>query len=131
MSLLDVIVFHELLRWHHLYDQSTPAVARTSDGIIDALGTVALVVGLVALVERNGPRGNWGLRTWGGILAGAGGFNLFDGIVDHKLLGLHQVREGADNQLPYDVAWIGSALLVLIIGLMLIRGADRTTGPNP
>jgi len=27
-----------------------------------------------------------------GILLGAGGFNLYDGIVQHELLGLHQVR---------------------------------------
>jgi uncharacterized membrane protein len=32
------------------------------------------------------------LLAWGGILAGFGGFNLFDGVVDHKLLRQHQIR---------------------------------------
>jgi uncharacterized membrane protein len=28
----------------------------------------------------------------GGLLLGAGGFQLYDGIVQHMLLGLHQIR---------------------------------------
>jgi uncharacterized membrane protein len=59
----------------------------------------------------------------GGHPAGAGGFNLYDGIVQHKLLGLHQVRAGASDNLPYDVAFVGLAAVVLLAGLLLLRAA--------
>lgn len=57
-----------------------------------------------------------------GILVGAGGFNLYDGIVQHKLLDLHQVRAGAPDNLPYDLAFVGLATVVLLAGLLLLRG---------
>ena len=65
-------------------------------------------------------------RLAGAILIGAGGFNLYDGTVQHKLLGLHQVREHARDQLPYDLAFIGLAAALLAIGLALLRGRARS-----
>ena len=56
-----------------------------------------------------------------GILLGAGGFNLYDGTIQHKLLGLHQVRAGAPNNLPYDLVFIGLAAVMLLGGLLLLR----------
>jgi uncharacterized membrane protein len=61
-------------------------------------------------------------RVVAGILVGAGGFNLYDGIVQHKLLDLHQVRAGAPDNLPYDLAFVGLATVVLLAGLLLLRG---------
>jgi uncharacterized membrane protein len=58
-----------------------------------------------------------------GILVGAGGFNLYDGTIQHKLLGLHQVRAGAPNNLPYDLVFIAIAAVVLVAGLLLLRVA--------
>jgi uncharacterized membrane protein len=65
-----------------------------------------------------------------GILLGAGGFNLYDGIVQHKLLGLHQVRAGASNNLPYDLVFIGVAAVVLLAGLLLLRWPVRPEPPS-
>ncbi len=31
-AFLDETVFHQLLHWHHFYDQSTPAVGLVSEG---------------------------------------------------------------------------------------------------
>ena len=58
-----------------------------------------------------------------GILLGMGGFNLYDGIVQHKLLQLHPVREGVEHVLPYDLAFNGIALLLLVAGWLVWRGA--------
>jgi uncharacterized membrane protein len=67
-----------------------------------------------------------------GILVGAGGFNLYDGIVQHKLLGLHQVRAGAADNLLYDVAFVGLAAVILLAGLLLLRlPGGRLTGRRP
>ncbi len=63
----------------------------------------------------------WQRSWWGGLLAGAGGFNLYDGTVQHKLLGLHEVREAAADDVPYDVAFLAGAAIVLAAGAVTLR----------
>ena len=106
---LDEIVLHQLLRWHHFYDRSSQAAGLIADGIFHLGSTTALVIGLVLLVQRwrTGPGP---LRqAVAGILLGAGGFNLYDGTIQHKLLGLHQVRAGRPTTFP--TTWCLSAWL--------------------
>jgi uncharacterized membrane protein len=120
---LDEIVLHQLLRWHHLYDRGSQAAGLISDGIFHLGSTAALVIGLVLLVQRWRSGGAPLRQAVAGILLGAGGFNLYDGIIQHKLLGLHQVRAGAPNNLPYDLVFIGLAAVALLAGLLLLRVA--------
>ena len=56
--------------------------------------------------------------AWAGFVLGLGVFQLFDGVVDHKLLRLHQIRYGVDL-LSYDLAWNGIALVLLVFGAAL------------
>jgi uncharacterized membrane protein len=58
-----------------------------------------------------------------GFVVGLGAFQLFDGLVDHKLLRLHQIRY-VDNVLPYDIAWNSFAIIVLTIGLIMMKKAS-------
>ncbi|WP_375231953.1 DUF2243 domain-containing protein [Streptomyces sp. NWU339] len=51
-----------------------------------------------------------------GFFLNLGIFQLFDGIVDHKLLRLHQIRCGVDVT-PYDWAWNIAGLVLLLIGV--------------
>jgi uncharacterized membrane protein len=126
---VDQVVFHQLLRWHTYYVRSGLDVGLISDGIFHAVMTGVLGTGLVWLVRTaRVARPGRGL-VYGGVLAGAGGFNLFDGVVDHKILRVHPVREGVEDLLPYDVAWIGSAALVLLLGLVLLR-RERARHPG-
>jgi uncharacterized membrane protein len=125
---LDEILFHQLLHWHHLYDRSQLGAGLVSDGLLVLLATIAMVVGLVVLVEREGAMDSWGRRTWGLLLAGVGGFNLFDGVVDHKLLRLHQIRGGVPDLLPYDAGWIAGSLVLLAVGIAVARRSVRQTG---
>ncbi len=115
---VDEIVFHQLLQWHRFYDLATPAVGVVSDGLLHAAGLVAVVAGLfgVADLRRRGAFSS--AYGWAGGLIGAGGFQLFDGIVDHKLLRVHQVRYGVDL-LPYDLVWNAAGLAVLTVGVAL------------
>ena len=125
---LDEIVLHQLLRWHHLYDRGSQAAGLIADGIFHLGSTATLVIGLVLLVQR-WHTGRSPLRqAAGGILVGAGGFNLYDGLIQHKLLGLHQVRAGAPNNLPYDLVFIGLAAVMLLAGFILLRvtGSPRS-----
>ena len=59
------------------------------------------------------------------MAGGAGFFQLYDGLVQHKLLGLHQIRYGVDL-LPYDVVWIVIAAALLVAGLVLVATTNRT-----
>ncbi len=120
---VDQVVFHQVLRWHTFYVRSGLDVGLVSDGIFHALMTGILGAALVWLVRRARASHPSPRLLTGGVLAGAGGFNLFDGVVDHKILQVHPVREGVEDLLPYDVAWIGSAALVLAVGLLLLRSA--------
>lgn len=132
---LDEAVFHQLLDWHHFVELApagppVPPGARrvglVADGLFHLVSTLALAAGLVGLLGGREPVGAGGRRrVAGAVLAGAGGFNLYDGVVQHKLLGLHPVRRGVVDQLPYDVAWIGAALLILVAGLALLRPRPR------
>lgn len=50
-----------------------------------------------------------------------GGFNLYDGIIQHKILQLHPVREGVVSLFWYDVTWNGMALGLLLGGWLWWR----------
>jgi uncharacterized membrane protein len=125
-AFVDETVFHQLLHWHHFYDRSTPAAGLVSDGIFHAFGWIALVAGLFlyADLQRGGAvaRGRW----WGGLLAGAGGFQLYDGTVQHKVLRLHQIRYGVDL-VGYDLAWNVAAVVLLVGGVALLRRRPERT----
>ena len=126
---VDETVFHQLLHWHHFYDRSTPTAGLVSDGLFHAVSWFATVAGLVLLVDvrRRGrvAAGRW----WGGLLVGAGGFQLYDGTVQHKLLGLHQIRYGVDLA-PYDWTWNVLAVVLVAAGAALLARA-RTTAARP
>lgn len=124
MAGVDEIIFHQLLGWHHFYDRATPAIGLLSDGVLHALELVALVAGFFLLADLLRRKVYDHAHGRAAFLLGAGGFQLFDGIVDHKLLRLHQIRY-VDNVLPYDVAWILSALALLLVGFCLLAAARR------
>lgn len=124
MAGLDEIVFHQLLGWHHLYDGSTSEVALLSDGLLHAAELALLVAGAVLLGRLGHRRVLHAESAWAGVLLGMGGFQLFDGIVVHKVLGLHQIRYGVDL-LPYDLAWNAAAVVLLLLGGLLTRRARR------
>jgi uncharacterized membrane protein len=129
MGAIDEIVFHQLLHWHHFYDRASGAVGLVSDGILHAATWSATVAGLALLADLRRRRAFAPVRWWGAVLLGAGGFQLWDGVVDHKVLRVHQIRYGVD--LPgYDAAWIAGGMLLVAAGVvLLVRG--RSPAPPP
>lgn len=123
-AFVDETVFHQLLHWHHFYDKSTTDVGLVSDGLFHAFGWFAVVIGLVMVADLTRRAGLSARGLVGGILLGAGAFQLYDGTVQHKLLGLHQIRYHVDL-LPYDWTWNGLAVLMLLVGVWLLRTALR------
>ena len=121
---IDEIVFHQLLHWHHFYDRASGAAGLVSDGLLHAATVSAAVAGLALLADarRRGPFP--AVLWWGAVLTGAGAFQLWDGVVDHKLLRVHQVRYGVDLT-GYDLAWNASAVVLLAAGAALRLRARR------
>lgn len=127
IAFVDETVFHQLLGWHHFYDRATTEIGLVSDGLFHAVGFFAVVAGLFVFadVRRRGPVG-W--RRWtGGVLVGAGAFQLYDGTVQHKLLGLHQIRYDV-ALLPYDLTWNSLAVVMIGIGAGLLLAPRQRAG---
>ena len=119
VAFVDEAVFHQLLHWHHFYDKSTLEAGLVSDGLFHAFGFFAVVAGLFLFAElRRRATLRWP-RWIGGVLVGAGAFQLYDGLVQHKLLGLHQIRYGVDLA-PYDVTWNVLAAHLIVVGSVLV-----------
>lgn len=125
MAAVDEIVFHQILGWHHFYDRSTPAVGLASDGLLHTAELLVLVAGFALFADLRRRNAFAGRHFRAALLLGAGGFQLFDGLVNHKVLRIHQVRYDVDT-LPYDLAWNGAALVLLLVGALLWARARRT-----
>lgn len=127
MAAVDEIIFHQILAWHHFFDWGTPAFSLFSDGLLHAAELIALVAGAFMLHNLLRLLTLCRVSAWSGFFTGLGGFQLFDGIVDHKLLRLHQIRY-VDNLLMYDLMWNSAGLLMLLVGWLLYRRSKSAAG---
>ena len=125
-ALLDVLVFHLILQWHHLL--SSRYTPQTLDGLrtniyFDGLFSLAMVgvmlvgAGMVWRALNRATEPHSALRAVGSLLVGVGAFNLFDGIVDHYLLDAHDVVHGTQAFNPH---WVGASLLLLGVGILVM-----------
>ncbi|MCX2927308.1 DUF2243 domain-containing protein [Streptomyces sp. NEAU-W12] len=124
MAAVDEIVFHQILHWHHFYDRSTSGVGLVSDGLLHTAELLALVAGFFLFADLRRRRALSPAHARGGFFLGLGAFQVFDGVVDHKLLRLHQIRYGVDLT-PYDWAWNLAGLALLLVGLGVVVRAGR------
>ena len=130
---VDGILLHQILDWHHLLSARTGDIRLNmlADGLFHLLCLILVIAG-VALLVRAAPQAppDRGRRAFGWMLAGWGWFNLVEGIIDHQILGIHHVVEYADNKLPYDLAFLASGVILMLIGGALIRAGGKDTLPR-
>nr|WP_195891649.1 DUF2243 domain-containing protein [Bacillus ndiopicus] len=119
VAFIDEVVFHQLLQWHHFYDKSTAKIGLISDGLFHAFSFFATIGSAFLLADLHRKHGFWLKRWLGGVFLGAGAFQLYDGIIQHKFMKLHQIRYNVDI-IPYDIAWNVIASLLIIIGIVLL-----------
>ena len=132
-ALLDVIVIHGILQWHHLMSDLVPpttveALERnlTADAVFQLIAWVLTAVA-IALLWRRSRRADAGAsvsdrRLLGSVLIGWAAFNLLDGVVVHYALRWHHVRGGSDA-LVSDIAFFAVSVLVAFAGWMLVGRA--------
>ncbi|MFD1858696.1 DUF2243 domain-containing protein [Aeromicrobium camelliae] len=118
-SMIDLFIFHLWLQWHHFYDRSTPHVGLIADGFFHAVGWFITVAGLFLLADARRRGGVHWPRWIGAVLSGVGAFQLLDGVLNHQILRIHQIRYGVDLLL-YDTIWIGTAIAALLVGLLVL-----------
>ncbi|UOQ66955.1 DUF2243 domain-containing protein [Hymenobacter volaticus] len=133
---VDGIVLHQILQWHNMLSNQLPpdtlVAAKVNmywDGVFHAAVWIMTAIGL-RMLWSVGNRHDvpWSGRTFmGALLLGWGLFNVVEGIIDHQLLGLHHVQEYATNKLPWDLAFLGFGLLLLLSGWSLIRAGRHDT----
>ena len=124
VTFIDDAVFHQLLHWHHFYDKATTEIGLISDGLFHAFSWFATIGSLFIFAYLRRRNALWLTRWTGGVLLGGGVFQLYDGIIQHKLMRIHQIRYNVDI-LPYDFAWNISAIAVIAIGISLIARTQR------
>ncbi|BCL16940.1 DUF2243 domain-containing protein [Micromonospora sagamiensis] len=145
----DGILLHQVLQWHHMLSatgsdnagireypvDTVPGLRMNTlwDGIFHVVTWVAVLAGLALLharVTRSRSR-LWRSRTlWGWALVGWGLFNLVEGVVDHHLLGIHHVREGA-HRLWWDLGFLALGAVLVAGGWLLQRGGDGSRDDLP
>ncbi|GGH50506.1 DUF2243 domain-containing protein [Microbacterium album] len=125
----DEVVFHQLLRWHHFYDLGTTAAGLISDGLFHAFSWFATIAGLFLLADLRRTGSLWWRRWIGGVLTGAGAFQLYDGTIQHKVMRIHQIRY-VDDLLPYDLTWNLIAVVLLAAGIGLLLATRRRARPG-
>ncbi len=118
VAFVDETVFHQLLHWHHFYDKSTTDIGLISDGLFHAFSWFATVMGLFMLADLRRKNVFWLKRWWGGLMIGSGGFQLYDGTIQHKLLRIHQIKY-VDHVIYYDLVWNAIAIIMILNGFFL------------
>lgn len=134
---VDGILLHMILRWHHMLSNVVPPdtmagmhTNMTWDGIFHALTWCITLAGIFML--WNAARQLSDVRELpstkalsGAMITGWGLFNLVEGIIDHHLLALHNVKE-VPNPLPWNIGFllIGGALMI-IVGWTLMQAEER------
>lgn len=136
---IDGILFHQLFQFHNMlsgaeYYPKTGLPPETLvvnmeinmfwDGLFHTFTWLMTVAGLT-LLWRAGQRSDvpWSTRALiGGLVLGWGLFNLVEGIIDHHILHIHHVTEAA-NHLVWDLAFLGSGVLLSVIGIAVMTTA--------
>jgi uncharacterized membrane protein len=142
-GLIDGVVLHQLLQWHHMltdYDGGTFSAATVggledntlADGLFHVGAIVVLLVGLLLLWRRFGAAGRPvpAGPLIGLLLAGWGLFDVVEGLVDHQILGVHHVRDDVATKWPYDLAFLVFGAALFAFGWWLYRRAETRLSPS-
>jgi len=135
-GLIDGIVLHQLLQWHHMVsdtaDHPTDTLAgleanTVGDGFFHLLTWVILVTAMTLTVrawQRRELAPPWRVHL-GLLLAGWGVFNVVEGLIDHQILGIHHVRDDLGGPIGWDIGFLIFGALLIAGGLALRSSGER------
>jgi uncharacterized membrane protein len=131
---VDGIVLHQIAQWHNMLSNIVPPhtmdtmrVNMMWDGLFHALTWSVTLVGILLLRRAASARAAVpSLQVFTGqLILGWGVFNLVEGIIDHQILGIHNVRE-VPNYTVYNLTFLGiGGLLFILLGWMFMQAGRR------
>ena len=134
---IDGILFHQILQWHEMISNKIPPVTYITksvnmfwDGIFHAFTLLVTITGIILLwklLKRKNIDHSGNLLI-GGLLLGFGLFNLLEGIADHELLKLHNVREVTADKEVWNFSFLAISVILIILGLMISRQKKQDDG---
>jgi uncharacterized membrane protein len=138
-GLLDFLLLHLILQWHHMISSRVPPVGLEAlqenifwDGIGQAAMWIIVFAGVFFLLGA--ARNSGGLPSalptrlafLGYFVIGWGVFNFLDGVVNHHLLGLHNVREDVPNVMAWNLGFLLVAgILLPLAGWWMVRAGQK------
>ena len=133
---VDGIVLHQIAQWHSMLSNLVPPhtmdtmrVNMRWDGLFHALTWLVTLVGILRLRSAAAARVTIPslLAFVGQLILGWGMFNLIEGLIDHHILGIHNVRE-VPNAMVYNLTFLAVAgVLFILLGWLLMRAGSRAS----
>lgn len=127
---IDGIFLHQILQWHEMLSAKLPptnyvnkSVNMFWDGIFHAFTLLVTLIGIVQLWKllRRNDINRSGYLFSGGLLIGWSVFNVVEGIIDHHLLGLHNVREVASRPEAWNFYFLSFSFLLMLAGYLIAK----------
>ncbi|WP_204743337.1 DUF2243 domain-containing protein [Pseudocnuella soli] len=127
---VDGILLHQILQWHEMLSAKIPpdtlvnkSVNMFWDGIFHAFCLLVVLTGMVMLwrVSKRQDADRSGYLLAGGLLCGWGVFNIVEGILDHQVLKLHNVREVSSSPEAWNFGFLGFSIILLGVGWALMQ----------
>lgn len=126
----DGIVLHQILQWHEMVSAKVPpdtlvnkSVNMFWDGIFHAYALLTTLLGVYLLfnVLHRTRVVRAGRLLGGAMLSGWGIFNLIEGLINHQILGLHNVYEYSVHRNLYNWGFLMSGGLLFWSGWLFSR----------
>ncbi len=140
-GLIDIIIFHAILQWHHTSSHiiipNTIESLQTNllhDGLFLSFSLIITIAGVILLWHASSSNTKNSLlsskRSFIGlVLIGFGGFNTIEGIINHLVLEMHHVIDAA-NPLAFDLTFlVVGGLAFLAAGGLLLRSRKAQLKP--
>lgn len=127
---IDGIFFHQILQWHEMLSNKLPPVTLMNksvnmfwDGIFHAFCLIVAIIGICLMFRLLLRKDIIVTKTAfnGGLILGWGIFNIVEGIIDHQILKLHNLREITTNVLAWNYGFLAFAVVLILIGSLMIK----------
>jgi uncharacterized membrane protein len=126
---IDGIALHQILQWHEMLSNKLPPVNLVAksvnmfwDGIFHAFSLLVTIIGIFSLFDlfsRSDVIVSKKIFI-GGLILGWGLFNIVEGVIDHHLLKLHNVREISNYSDAWNYGFLAVSVLMVIASLGVI-----------
>jgi uncharacterized membrane protein len=126
---IDGIVLHQILQWHEMLSNKITPVTLISksvnmfwDGIFHLFTLLVTITGIYLLwkvLQQKQLSKDYRLLI-GGMLLGWAIFNLLEGILNHHILKLHNVREISNSPDWWNFGFLFFSIVLLLVGILQI-----------